>query len=412
MTTVVANTAFTNLFVFGDFSTLVGAGGYAVTTSTPTSYQASSATAGIVWKATGTDFVYIDNGSGNALLAGTINSLEVTKSGVVAYTVTGAFAWSTLPPLPSLGPGATGSPYFHGKDSITGSNSGELQPGVNDMLFGYDGNDTVLGRGGNDLIWGGKGNDTLNGGDGNDTIVGELGADAFIGGNGNDQFVVIGSDGAGDTFSGGPGTDTLIISPAFLVSGVLTNFNALASSIEIFKGNGLPLLGTSGANTIDFSGLQSLTGVPYIDAGAGNDVIIGSNLVAGDLRGGDGNDRLVGGKAGDKLSGGDGADTFLFDDTFAKSNVDHIADFVRGADEIELDRSIFKGLKAGDLKKKFLLAKKNADAAADKDDRLIYDLKTGEFRFDKDGKGGAKAKLFAILDNAPKLSHGDIDIVA
>lgn len=60
-----------------------------------------------------------------------------------------------------------------------------------------------------------------------------------------------------------------------------------------------------------------------------------------------------------------------------------------------------------------LLAKKNADAAKDQDDRLIYDTKTGEFRFDSDGKGGAKAKIIGVLDGSPdKFAHSDIVIVA
>jgi Ca2+-binding RTX toxin-like protein len=412
MTTVVANTAFTNLFVFSDFSALILAADYSVVASTPTSYQASSTTAAINWQATGTGFTYIDNGGGNALLTGTVNSLTVTKSAVVVYTVTGPFAWSVLA-ASSLGPGGTGAPFFHGNDSITGSSSGELQPGVNDMLFGYDGNDTISARGGNDLIWGGKGNDTLDGGDGNDSIVGEAGADAYVGGSGDDQFIVIGADGGGDTFHGGAGTDTLVISPAFLVSGVLTNFNALASSIEILKGNGLPILATAGANTIDLSGLTSISGVPSVDGGAGNDVLTGSSLVANVLKGGDGDDRLNGGSSIDTLTGGLGVDTFLFDEAIAKSNVDHVVDFVPGSDELRLDKSFFKGLKAGDLKKKFLYAKKNAEKAADKDDRLIYDTKSGEFRFDKDGKGGAKAKIIAVLDGSPdKLAHSDVVIVA
>ena len=410
MTTVVANVAFTNLFIVADFSALTLAADYAVTTSMPTSYEASSTTAGIGWKTTGTGFTYVDLSGDLFMFAGTVNSLQVTKSGVVAYTLTGSFAWDPI--TTQLSQFGTGAPFFHGNDSITGSNSGALQPRVNDILFGYDGSDTISARGGNDIIYGGKGNDTLDGGDGNDTIVGEAGADAYVGGNGNDQFLVIGSDGAGDTFSGGAGTDTLTISPAFLVSGVLTNFDALASSVEIFKGNGLPLLGTSGANTIDFSGLQSITGVPHVDAGAGNDVIIGSNLVAGDLRGGVGNDRLVGGTVGDTLTGGDGVDTFLFDDTFTKSNVDHIADFVRRFDEIELDRSIFKGLKVGALSKKAFFAKKNAEKAKDKQDRVIYDTQSGEVRFDKDGKGKTKAVLVAVLDGSPDLAHSDILVVA
>ena len=38
---------------------------------------------------------------------------------------------------------------------------------------------------------------------------------------------------------------------------------------------------------------------------------------------------------------------------------------------------------------------------------------SGKLRYDKDGKGGHKAKLFAILDDGPNdLSHHDFLIVA
>ena len=233
------------------------------------------------------------------------------------------------------------------------------------------------------------------------------------GGEGDDQFGVIGADGAGDTFDGGAGTDTLIMSQGVLTSGVLTNFNALVASIEVLKGNGLPILGTAGADIIDLSGLTSISGVPSVQGGGGDDVLVGTGLAAIVLVGGEGNDTLSGGAGLDTLNGGGGVDSFLFDDAIATSNVDHLVDFAPGLDEIRLDKSFFKGLKLGDLKAKMLLAKKNADAAKDKDDRLIYDTKTGEFRFDSDGKGGAKAKIIGILDGSPdKLAHSDIVIVA
>lgn len=408
MTTVVSTAPFANQVVLADYLAVMLEADV-VTTSSTTSHEASSATLGIAFKATGTGFSYLLD----LLDGGTVTSIVVTKPVGVGYTVTGSFEWSLS--LTNLTPAGTGAPFFNGNDTITGSESGEITPGANDLLSGYDGNDTIFGRGGIDFIQGGKGNDKLDGGDGNDTIFGDHGADAMNGGAGDDQLVVIGADGAGDTFQGGAGTDTLVISSAFAVSGVLTNFNALASSIEILKGNGLPILGTSGANSIDLSGLTVLSDVPYVDGGGGNDVITGTSLVDNDLRGGDGDDQLNGGTGIDSLSGGPGVDTFLFDDVIAKAKaaLDHIADFAAALDEIQLDRSFFKGLKIGDLRKKALLVKKNADQARDADDRLIYDPKSGEFYFDKDGKGGAKATAFAILDNSPNnLKASDIEIVA
>ena len=77
-------------------------------------------------------------------------------------------------------------------------------------------------------------------------------------------------------------------------------------------GNGHELLGTTAANTFDLSGLTSVSGLTFVDGGAGNDTIIGSNAWNGDLRGGVGNDTLHGGASDDHLTGGAGTDTFVF----------------------------------------------------------------------------------------------------
>jgi Ca2+-binding RTX toxin-like protein len=415
MVTVVASQAYSNLTILSDYLLMALKADFTVTSASTVLYDASSVTGSTSWRATGSGFVYVTQPPSNeeALFLGNIGFLEVRKSGAVAYTISGPLDWDLLA---VTGLPDTGAPFFDGDDSFTGSNAGEFSsdaPGKNDLIYGFDGNDTISARGADDIVFGGRGADTIDGGDGSDLIAGDAGADAMKGGAGDDQIIVSGADGAGDTFNGGPGVDTLVISLATTQSGVLTNFDALASSIEILKGNGKPILGTSGANTIDLSGLTEISGVPAVDGGAGNDVLVGTGLAAVLLVGGEGDDTLSGGAGRDTLTGGGGVDSFLFDDALAKTNVDHIGDFVPGSDEIRLDRSFFKGLKLGDLKAKLLLVKKNADAARDKDDRLIYDTKTGEFRFDSDGKGGAKAKIIGILDGSPdKLGHSDIVIVA
>jgi Ca2+-binding RTX toxin-like protein len=388
---------------------------FTVTSASTVLYNASSVTGSTSWRATGSGFVYVAQPPSNevALFVGNIGFLEVRKSGAVAYTISGPLDWDLLAVsgLPD-----TGAPFFDGDDSFTGSNAGQFSPdapGKNDLINGFDGNDTISARGADDIVLGGRGADTIDGGDGNDFIAGDTGADAMKGGAGDDQIIVSGADGAGDTFDGGPGVDTLVISLATTQSGVLTNFDALASSIEILKGNGKAILGNAGANTIDLSGLTAISGVPAVDGGAGNDTLVGTSLAAVVLLGGEGDDTLSGGAGPDTLTGGGGVDTFLFDDAIARTNVDHLADFAPGLDAIRLDKSVFKGLKLGELKAKVLLARKNAEAAKDKDDRLIYDTRTGEFRFDPDGKGGSKAKIIGILDGSPdSLDASDIVVVA
>ena len=73
---------------------------------------------------------------------------------------------------------------------------------------------------------------------------------------------------------------------------------------------------------------------------------------------------------------------------------------------------MFKKLGTGDLSKKAFFAHKNADDAKDSKDRIVYDTKSGELYFDKDGAGGKHAKLFATLDTRPDIDHTDFVVVA
>lgn len=101
---------------------------------------------------------------------------------------------------------------------------------------------------------------------------------------------------------------------------VLNAFSAATNSIEWWQGSNQPIVGNSGANVLNFqisaAVSLSLSGVPYIDGGAGDDTITGTNG-ADDLRGGAGSDALVGlggvdtlrgGDDNDSLNGGDGVD--------------------------------------------------------------------------------------------------------
>ena len=109
----------------------------------------------------------------------------------------------------------------------------------------------------------------------------------------------------------------------------LSGFNATASSIEVIEGNGKGLVGTSNGETFDLSGVNLLSGsgMGFLDAGAGNDMITGTKF-ADDLRGGAGLDRIEGGAGNDTLTGGADADTFVFNAGFG---LDSILDFAAGS---------------------------------------------------------------------------------
>jgi len=198
-----------------------------------------------------------------------------------------------------------------------------LGENVADYIIGRDGHDYIEGFGGNDILKGGMGNDSIRGGDGGDTIEGEIGndtlfgddgddiliggagADNLFGDAGDDTFVISGNDAISDKFYGDSGADKILVAGTTAVT--LAGFNALSSSIEIWEGNGNAVLGTSKANIFDFSGLDAVTGLLYVDGGKGNDTITGTNF-ADDLRGGAGNDTLYGGGGSDYVDGGSGND--------------------------------------------------------------------------------------------------------
>jgi serralysin len=147
--------------------------------------------------------------------------------------------------------------------------------------------------------------------------------------------------------------------------------------------------------------------------GAGNDFIKGNGaanrlrgLAGGDtLHGYDGNDRLEGGAGRDTLTGGRGQDTFVFDMKLdRKTNVDRIADFRPDEDTIRLDDRIFRSLRPGILDED---AFHNGAKAADAEDRILYNGRTGLLSYDPDGSGARPPMQIAVLHAKLVLSHHD-----
>jgi len=155
----------------------------------------------------------------------------------------------------------------------------------------------LFGENGNDKIYGGRRGDILSGGDGSDTVVGGAG---------------------NDTINGGPGFDTAV-------------FTA--------RNNRINLNTSKNQNTGD--GKDRLVSIENINAGGGNDVVIG-NKAANRLNGQKGNDRIYGGGGKDLLIGGGGKDKLWGQggrDTFRierGTGYIIIKDFLDGADRIHL----------------------------------------------------------------------------
>ena len=102
------------------------------------------------------------------------------------------------------------------------------------------------------------------------------------------------------------------------------------------------------------------------------------------LQGLGGDDYLQGRAGNDTLTGGAGNDKFLFNTALnAATNVDTITDMTAGVDIIRLDDAFFAGIGA--------VGVLDADAfhigaaAADAEDRIVYNSATGQLFFDSNG---------------------------
>jgi cysteinyl-tRNA synthetase len=177
----------------------------------------------------------------------------------------------------------------------------------------------------------------------------------------------------------------------------------------------------SGADSVINPG----TIVGDVRLGGGADIFDATGgLVAGVARGGRGNDVLTGGLSGDRLSGGrgddvldgggasrdvlkggKGADTFVF---AAFHGVDRIKDFDVGEDRIRLDNALLHGLDDGPLAVGAFVV---GSRAADADDRIIYDDRTGILKYDANGELAGGVVKIAKLAPGLELSHHHFEIV-
>ena len=146
-----------------------------------------------------------------------------------------------------------------------------------DLLLGDTQANLVEGGAGHDVIYGRAGNDTLRGGAGDDRFFGGLGADGFEGGTGFDTVQYAGTAG-------------------LRVDLLLTSTNTGEAVGDTYSGIEA-LRGGNGQDT-----LLGLTTGDLIDGDEGHDVIYGRA----------GNDTLRGGAGDDTLHGGTGADAFIF----------------------------------------------------------------------------------------------------
>lgn len=179
------------------------------------------------------------------------------------------------------------------------------------------------------------------------------------------------------------------------------------------------LNGTSGNDTIQGSdGADQISGFggdDVISGGRGSDKIYGG-LGNDRLSGGVGDDKLYGGDGNDTLTGGSGRDFFVFDVAPTADNADTIRDFSHlQRDKIVLSMADYGGFGAtGAITADQFHAAAGATAAADAEDRLVYNTSTGALFYDVDGVGGDAAVQIATIVNyaTAGLAYNDFAIVA
>ena len=244
--------------------------------------------------------------------------------------------------------------FVSAQTAIIGTTAASTIAGLagNDLMLGLAGNDVLTASAGNDTIDGGIGNDTYSlsattadaivnlttntsssaqtgldtligietviGGAGNDSMTDGAGVSRLDGGNGNDTFVMT-NDNAADVLRGGNGVDSI-------------DYSAFVADLIVNLGGTNNVLGSGTAGNLD-----NINNIQNIISGAGNDSILGDNLVNA-INGGGGNDSINGSGGADRLTGGTGADTFVYTaagNSGVGAGRDVIADFISGVDKLD-----------------------------------------------------------------------------
>ncbi len=184
--------------------------------------------------------------------------------------------------------------------------------------------------------WTVKGNDSLIGGGGTDILIADQGRDTLNGGGDDDNLGVTFNNLDELTFIGSSGYDTVYLFDVWQLGTTVysaSKLNLAASqSVEMLMLEDVNLQGTANNDRFDFSGLETVSYLPYdsaesdtkkIDLLGGNDVFkaakaqasaLGGGIVVlggngnDTLSGGGGTDQFYGGAGNDSLSGGNGGD--------------------------------------------------------------------------------------------------------
>jgi Ca2+-binding RTX toxin-like protein len=322
----------------------------------------------------------------------------------------------------------------------------------NDVVIGRNGpageagavDDLFRGMAGSDELRGGAGDDTLDGGAGRDTMVGGAEDDVFLVNARGDVVVELAGEGRDRVLSQIGGTLADHVEELTLVGRAAVGIGNAENNLIIGNALANRLDGKVGADRMvggfgnDRYFVDDRGDAAVEQAGRGVDTVVASvshrlgkhveklvlepgvkplagfgNSLDNELFGNAGDNRLSGLRGSDTLHGGGGNDKFVFDGPLDEARtVDYVSDFSglasQGGDTIELGAwiSLAVGNK-GALKAAQFKTIGVAGSKVDANDRIVYDLKTGDLFVDYDGSGAMQAVRFAQLMNQAPLSASD-----
>ena len=138
-----------------------------------------------------------------------------------------------------------------------------------------------------------------------------------MGGTGDDVFYIEGTDFGRDTYNGGDGADMIRLTGDVTVSTLLLTASNVIGT-ETLSMYGYDIIGTTGNDNFDLSGITNVTSYSWIQMGDGLDRFVGH--AGGDaVNGGAGGDTLNGRGGDDSLAGGAGND-LPFQQAYARAN--------------------------------------------------------------------------------------------
>jgi Ca2+-binding RTX toxin-like protein len=293
-----------------------------------------------------------------------------------------------------------------GANALNGGLGSDILIGLGgDDTYNSDGGDIIqeVAGGGNDIVYAYGSSFVLVGAAEVETISGQPGYTTPLDLTGNYHGqTIVGNDGR-NVINGGGGTDIL----RGLLGDDVYYVDVAATMVEELANAGNDALYVSFSYTLGAG--NSIERLDANNYGATIAINLTGNEVGQFVTGNAGANTLDGRAGADILFGLGGADNFAFTTALGGGNIDAIADFSVADDTIQLDDAIFAAI--GPMGALNPNAFATGAAAADADDRIVYNSATGQLFYDADGNGAGAAIRFASLATGLLLTANDFQVI-